>query len=284
MKKLICIEGPTAVGKTAYAIELAQKLSTEIISADSRQFYKELNIGVARPSVEELSSVQHHFIAFKSIDEYYSVSSYEKDALALLDKLFAKHDTVVLCGGSGLYVNVVCNGMDALPDVDAQLRQSLIEKYNNEGIESLRQELKMLDPKAYQSIDIKNHTRIRRALEVCIQTAKPYSEQIGKDKQKRSFEIERYALNMDREKLYRRIEARVDVMLSEGLVEEARSLYEKRHLTALQTVGYRELFEHFDGNLSLEEAVEKIKMNTRRYAKRQLTWLRHQTNCKFIDL
>lgn len=284
MKKLICIEGPTAVGKTAYAIELAQKLSTEIISADSRQFYKELNIGVARPSVEELSSVQHHFIAFKSIDEYYSVSSYEKDALALLDKLFAKHDTVVLCGGSGLYVNVVCNGMDALPDVDAELRQSLIEKYNNEGIESLRQELKMLDPKAYQSIDIKNHTRIRRALEVCIQTAKPYSEQIGKDKEKRSFEIERYALNMDRKKLYRRIEARVDVMLSEGLVEEARSLYEKRHLTALQTVGYRELFEHFDGNLSLEEAVEKIKMNTRRYAKRQLTWLRHQTNCKFIDL
>jgi len=274
--KLIVIEGPTGVGKTAYAIEVAKEFKTEIISADSRQFYKELNIGVARPSEEELAEVKHHFIAHIGIEDYYSVSKFETEVLALLENLFQAHETVVMVGGSGLYVNAVCQGIDELPDPDDQLRQDIEKLYETQGIEALRSQLKILDPVFYNQIDLANHKRLRRALEVCLQTGKPYSELRTNTKKIRNFDIERIALNRDKDELYGRINMRVDAMIQTGLVDEAKSLHPFKHLNALNTVGYKELFEHFDGKISLEQAITDIKTHSRRYAKRQLTWLRAQ--------
>ena len=274
--KLIVIEGPTGVGKTAYAIGVAKKLKTEIISADSRQFYKELNIGVARPSEEELAAVKHHLIAHIGIEDYYSVSKFETDVLALLEDLFQTHETVVMVGGSGLYVNAVCNGIDELPDPDEQLREDIKRLYETQGIEALRAQLKILDPVFYNQIDLANHKRLQRALEVCLQTGKPYSELRTNTKKTRDFEIERMALNRDKNELYDRINLRVDVMIQNGLLEEAKNLYPFKHLNALNTVGYKELFEHFDEKISLEQAITDIKTHSRRYAKRQLTWLNAQ--------
>ncbi|MCL2413214.1 MAG: tRNA (adenosine(37)-N6)-dimethylallyltransferase MiaA [Bacteroidales bacterium] len=274
--KLIVIEGPTGVGKTAYAIEIAKKFGTEIISADSRQFYKELNIGVARPSEEELAEVKHHFIANISIHDYYSVSKFETEVLALLDNLFQTHEMVVMIGGSGLYVNAVCQGIDELPDPDEQLREDIEKLYETQGIEALRAQLKILDPVFYNQIDLANHKRLRRAVEVCLQTGKPYSELRTNTKKTRNFDIERIALNRDKDELYNRINTRVDTMLQSGLVDEAKNLYPFKHLNALNTVGYKELFEHFDKKNSLEQAIIDIKTHSRRYAKRQLTWLRAQ--------
>ena len=275
-KILKVIEGPTASGKTALAIEWALQAGTEIVSADSRQFYQELNIGVARPSAQELAAVPHHFIACKSIFGYYSVSHYEQEALALLNQLFERHDTVIMAGGSGLYVNAVCHGIDELPDPSPQLRQQLKEQEAQEGIASLQARLKELDPVFYEQIDLQNPVRLRRALEVCLTTGKPYSSLRTNLKKPRPFAIERYVLNRPKEELHERISKRTDIMMQSGLLEEAKALYPQRELNALQTVGYRELFDYFDGKISLEQAVTDIKTNTRRYAKRQLTWLRKQ--------
>ncbi|MCL2414236.1 MAG: tRNA (adenosine(37)-N6)-dimethylallyltransferase MiaA [Bacteroidales bacterium] len=276
--KLIVIEGPTGVGKTAYAIDVAKRLKTEIISADSRQFYKELNIGVARPSEEELAEVKHHFIAHIGIEDYYSVSKFETEVLALLENLFQTHEAVVMVGGSGLYVNAVCQGIDELPDPDEQLRENIEELYKTQGIEALRAQLKILDPVFYNQIDLANHKRLRRALEVCLQTGKPYSELRTNTKKIRNFNIERIALNRDKDELYNRINMRVDAMMQNGLFDEAKKLYPFKHLNALNTVGYKELFEYFDKKISLEQAITDIKTHSRRYAKRQLTWLRAQEN------
>jgi len=274
--KLIVIEGPTGVGKTAYAIEVAKALDTEIISADSRQFYKELNIGVARPSAEELAEVKHHFIAHIGITEYYSISKFESDVLALLENLFQMHESVVMAGGSGLYVNAVCQGIDELPDPDEQLREDIEKLYETQGIEALRAQLKILDPVFYNQIDLANHKRLKRAVEVCLQTGKPYSELRTNTKKERPFAIERIAINRDKDELYNRINLRVDAMIENGLIDEAKSLYPFKHLNALNTVGYKELFAHFDEKMSLEKAIDDIKIHSRRYAKRQLTWLRAQ--------
>ncbi|MDE7338802.1 MAG: tRNA (adenosine(37)-N6)-dimethylallyltransferase MiaA [Bacteroidales bacterium] len=282
-KVLKVLEGPTAVGKTALAIRWAKCYGTEIVSADSRQFYRELNIGVARPSEAELAEVPHHFIACKSVEEYYSVSRYEEEALALLERLFARYDTVVMAGGSGLYVNAVCNGIDELPDPSPALRQELKDLLQEKGIGYLQERLKELDPVFYEKIDLQNSVRLRRALEVCLTTGKPYSSLRTNPRKKRPFSIERYVLDRPKEELYHRINLRVDLMMQSGLLEEAKALYPHRELNALQTVGYRELFDYFDGKISLEQAVTDIKTHTRRYAKRQLTWLRAQENVTWID-
>ena len=283
-KVLKVLEGPTAVGKTALAIQWALEHGTEILSADSRQFYRELDIGVARPSPEELALVPHHFIACKSIREYYSVSLYEQEALGLLQALFQKHDVVILAGGSGLYVNALCHGIDDLPDPDPELRENLKKRLAEEGIESLQEELRRRDPVFYGQIDLQNPARLRRALEVCITTGKPYSALRTAPRKERPFRIERYALNRPKERLYERINLRVDQMMEHGLLEEARALHPYASFNALQTVGYRELFDFFDGKISLDQAVTDIKTHTRRYAKRQLTWLRKQEGVEWIEV
>lgn len=273
-KKLLVLSGATAVGKTDLAIRWARRLNTEIISADSRQFYKELNIGVARPSEEELGSVPHHFVAFRSIFEDYNVSCYEQDVLLCLDKLFQEHDTVIMTGGSGMYIDVVCQGIADLPDADPELRESLKQRLKNEGLASLRQQLFILDPAYHAEVDLSNPTRLIRALEVCIQTGKPYSSFRNHPPKQRPFRIIKTAITRPREELYSRINQRVDKMMDDGLLQEAEGLYEFRHLNALKTVGYNELFDYFDGKTSLTQAVENIKTHTRRYAKRQETWLK----------
>ena len=282
-KVLKVLEGPTAVGKTALAIQWAKRYGTEIVSADSRQFYRELNIGVARPSDAELAEVPHHFIACKSVEEYYSVSRYEEEALALLEQLFAHYDTVIMAGGSGLYVNAVCNGIDELPDPSPALRQELKDLLQEKGIGYLQERLKELDPVFYEKIDLQNSVRLRRALEVCLTTGKPYSSLRTNPRKQRPFIIERYVLDRPKEELYHRINLRVDLMMQSGLLDEAKALYPHRALNALQTVGYRELFDYFDGKISLEQAVTDIKTHTRRYAKRQLTWLRAQENVTWLE-
>lgn len=283
MKTLWVLEGPTAVGKTALAIAWAQRLGTEIISADSRQVYRELRIGVARPEPEELAAVPHRLIAHRSIQDYYSVSHYEKEALQAITAGFESHDDLVLTGGSGLYVQAVCEGMDELPDADPKLRAQLIELYETQGVEGLRQALRIADPAFYRQADLCNPVRLRRALEVCYLTGQPYSSFRKKAAAERPFAIKRYALNRPRAELYDRINRRVDAMLTAGLEEEARTLYPHKDLPALQTVGYREWFAYFDGRIDRETAIELIKMNSRRYAKRQITWLKHQTACHWLS-
>lgn len=270
------IGGPTAVGKTAFAIETAKQYHTEIISADSRQFYKEMRIGTSFPTAEELAQVQHHFVGQLSIGDYYSISKFEQDVLHLLPSLFAKSPVVVMTGGSGLYLDAVCKGIDDLPDPDLEIRQQVIDLFENEGIDALRSRLKHLDPVFYSTNDIANQKRMMRALEVCLQTGKPYSEWLTQGTKKRDFSIVKYYLNRPREILFDRINRRVDKMIEEGLVEEAKGLYPHRHLNSLNTVGYKELFNYFEGLCTLDEAIEKIKVNTRRYAKRQITWFKRE--------
>ena len=266
--RLIVIAGPTAVGKTAISIQLAQYLNTEILSADSRQFYRELKIGVAAPSETELNTVPHHFIGNLSIHDYYNVSRYETDALALLNRLFLTKTQLLMVGGSGLYINAVCHGIDELPDPDPDLRKEL---QNNE-IEELRNRLKLLDPEYYAIVDLANSTRLIRAIEVCLQTGKSYSSLRNGIPKPRNFNILKIGLSRERAELNQIIGLRVDQMIEQGLLEEARSLYPLRHHNALNTVGYKELFEYFDGKITLEQAITDIKTHTRRYAKRQMTW------------
>jgi len=271
---LIVIAGPTAVGKTDVAIAVARHFGCEIVSADSRQFYRELKIGTAAPSAEQLSAVKHHFVGHLSVKDSYDVSRYEKESLELLQRLFLKNRFVVLTGGSGLYIQAVCDGFDELPDSDPQIRADLREKFETEGLPALRALLRQSDPVYYEQVDPANPNRILRALEVSLTTGKPFSSFRKRDLADRPFSTVKICLDLPRQELHNRINARVDAMMVSGLLEEARHFYPERALNALNTVGYKELFQYFDGLFSLEEAVEKIKTNTRRYARRQLTWFR----------
>ncbi len=281
-KKLILIAGPTAVGKTSLAIDIARKYDTEIISTDSRQFYKEMQIGTAAPTVEELAKVKHHFIGNLSIQDYYNVSIFEQQAIMTLQKLFEKKDIVVAVGGSGLYIDALCYGIDDLPDADRDIRSGIKENYKEFGIEYLQNEVKKLDPHYYAIADIKNPKRLQRALEVIYATGKTYSSQRTEKRKDREFKIDKFVLNMDRDILYERINKRVDMMMEQGLEKEARRLYPYKELNALNTVGYKELFSYFDGEISLEQAIIDIKTHSRRYAKRQITWFKRDDSFVWI--
>ena len=283
-KKLITVVGPTASGKTSLAISIARHFGCEILSCDSRQFFREMQIGTAAPTEAELAMAPHHFVHHKSIFEEYSVGDYEKDALKLLDDLYQRYDNAVLVGGSGLYVNAVLKGFDSFPPIDGFVRESLQQAYDANGIDWLRERLEKLDPAYYQKVDTSNPQRMMRALEVCIGTGKPYSSFLAGNLARRPFTPVVIGLTAERELLYDRINQRVDMMISDGLMDEARRLYPYRHLNALQTVGYRELFEYFDGFIDLETAVEEIKKNTRRFAKRQLTWFRRDPDVRWFDI
>lgn len=282
-KTLIVLTGPTAIGKTELAIEVAKHFNTEIISADSRQFYKEMSIGIAKPTEAELQGVSHHFVGHLSVTDYYNVSRFEQDVLRLLDRLFKKHDYVVMAGGSGLYIDAVCHGIDEFPDADEKLRAKLNKTLAEQGIEALRQKLKELDPEYYKAVDRNNPKRLMRAIEVCMLTGKKYSELRKKESPERDFRILKIGLNTEREKLFERINRRVDKMIQAGLIDEVRSLEKYRHLNALNTVGYKEIFAFLDGIYSREKAIEKIKTNTRRYAKRQLTWFRRDEEIHWYE-
>ena len=283
MKTLIVIAGPTASGKTAAAIKVAKALNTVIINADSRQFYKEMSIGTAVPSPKELSEVKHYFVQNISILNDYDVATYEQDVLLLLKKLFLEHDQVVLTGGSGLFIDAVCKGIDTMPDIDQAVRERVDNLFHEGGLAALQQEVQRLDPEYWAIVDQKNPRRLQRALEVCYQTGKTFTSFRTRSSAKRDFNIVKYALLREKQDLYNRINLRVEIMLSQGLVDEARKLYPYRRRNALNTVGYKELFDYFDGKISLNEAVEQIKLNTRHYAKRQMTWLRKDTEYQWIE-
>lgn len=271
---LIILLGPTGIGKTALSIKIANHFQTEIISCDSRQLFKEMQIGTAVPEAEILKQIPHHFIQSNSIFGNYNAARFETEVLERLHKLFAVHPVALMTGGSMLYIDVVCKGIDDLPDVDPELRATLMERMKQEGIERLRAELKLLDPVYYHEVDLRNPVRIVHALEICYTTGKPFSAQRTKTVKPRDFNILKIGLNRDRTELYDRINSRVDEMMAAGLEGEARSLYPFRELNTLNTVGYRELFDYFDGNCSREKAIEKIKANSRKYARKQLTWFR----------
>ena len=275
-KNLIIIAGPTAVGKTALTIELAKFFTCPVISADSRQFYKEMTIGTAKPSEEEMQGVKHYFIDNLSIQDPYNIGQYEREAISCINDLFKTHDTLLLVGGSGLYINAVLNGVDEFEEIPAVIREQLIEDFEKKGLPFLQEELKKKDEIYYHQVDLNNPQRIMRALEVCIHTQKPYSSFRKKEKKERPFNAIPILLNTDREKLYERINTRVDQMVTNGLLEEVKSLYAFKHLNSLNTVGYKELFDFMDGKSTFNEAVNLIKQNSRRYAKRQLTWFNHQ--------
>ena len=280
---LIVIVGPTGSGKTSLAVTLARHYSAPIISTDSRQFYRGLPIGTAQPTAEELSLAEHHFIADREVDDDFNSGRYEQEALARLDELFKRHDVVVAVGGSGLYVQALCEGMDNLPEANEELRQSLKQRLESEGVEPLFEELRRLDPAYAEVVDRHNPARIMRALEVCITSGKPYSHQRMGERQQRPFRIVKIGTDLPRDVLYERINLRVDMMISEGLEAEARAMLPKRELNSLQTVGYREMFDYFDGNSSLDEAIELIKRNSRRYAKRQMTWFRRDAEIAWFS-
>ncbi len=282
-KRLIVVAGPTAVGKTAECIRLAQMLNTEIVSADSRQFYKEMNIGVARPSESELATVPHHLIAHISVCQDYNVAMYEREALEVIEELFRRKDDIVLTGGSGLYVNAVCNGIDDIPDKDEGIRQELNDLFAEQGLEPLQRELQERDPEYWKIVDKQNHIRLIRALEVCRQTGRTFTSFRSQKKTQRNFDIVRIGIKRSRENLLERIYQRVDCMLEQGLIEEVKGLYEYKNLQALNAVGYKEIFDFLDGKTSLQEAVEQIKINTRRYAKRQMTWFCKDKEIQWLD-
>ena len=289
MNYLITIIGPTAIGKTALSIALAQHFGCDIISCDSRQFFKEMKIGTAVPSDEELAAAPHHFIQNKSIFESYSVGDFEQEALTKLDELFQKNNIQIMVGGSGLYVDAVLKGFDDFPDIDDSVRTEINVKYDALGIDFLQEQLQKLDSEYYQKLQtenpqtLQNPQRMKRFVEVCIGSGKPYSSFIGKRKTERNFTPIIIGLEADREIMYDRINQRVDIMMNEGLLEEAQTLYPNKQLNALQTVGYRELFDYFDGKTTLDLATEQIKMNTRRFAKRQITWFKRTENVSWFD-
>lgn len=280
---LIVIVGPTAIGKTALAIEIAKRYKSEILSCDSRQFFKEMTIGTAVPSKEELASVPHHFIQNKSIFENYSVGDFEREGIALLDELFEKNPIQVMVGGSGLYVNAILNGLDDFPNIDPSIRIKLNTLLEKEGIEYLQEQLKELDPEHYQRVAIKNPQRVIRALEICLGTGKTYSSFLNQKKNIRNFTPIVIGIQAEREIMYERINKRVDIMIQNGLIEEVTALYPYRELNALQTVGYREIFSYLNKEITLDFAIEEIKKNTRRFAKRQLTWFKKDENTHWID-
>ncbi|SDH63067.1 tRNA dimethylallyltransferase [Chryseobacterium taeanense] len=283
-KNLISVVGPTGIGKTRLAIDLAKHFNTEIISCDSRQFFKEMKIGTASPSEEELAEAPHHFIGNLSVEEYYSIGQYEEDALKKLNELFENHDTVILVGGSMMYEKAVIEGLNDLPEADEENQKKLNEIFENEGIEKLQEILNELDPEYFAVVDFHNHRRLLRAIDVIWQTNKKYSEQIAVSQDSRDFNTIRIGIEAPREELYDRINRRVDMMMEKGLLEEAKILEKFKHLTALNTVGYTELFKYFDGEWDLDFAVSEIKKNSRRYAKRQLTWYRKADDIHYLPL
>lgn len=273
-KKLIVIAGPTAVGKTDVALRLAEHFKTEIISADSRQIYKELEMGTAKPSAEELSRVPHHFINSHTIEQSYDAGAYGRDALALIYTLFEKYNTLLLCGGSGLYIKAVLEGFDDMPEIPSGTREQIISEYELKGLEWLQQEVKEVDPDYFEQVDINNPHRLIRALEIFRASGRKASQLRAKEKRIHDFDIMKIGLELDRDKLYERIDARMDAMIEKGLFEEAEHFFSKRNRNALQTVGYREIFDYLEGNYDRKEAIRLLKRNTRRYAKRQLTWFK----------
>lgn len=281
---LVVITGPTAVGKTALCVELAKYYNTEIISADSRQFFKELSIGTAKPSTEEMQGIIHHFVDSHSINQTYNATNFEQDVLQLLEKLFRKHSLVILTGGSGLYIDAICNGFDDnIPEGNEKIRVELEQLYKKYGIEILQEKLKQLDPEFYQSIDLNNVKRLYRAIEVCMLSNDRYSTLRAGKTQKRPFNIVKIALNRNKEELYNRINQRVDFMMQQGLLKEVKSVINYKNHNALKTVGYTELFNYIDGRCTLDEAVEKIKVNSRRYAKKQLSWFNKTNEYKWFN-
>lgn len=282
-KKLIIIAGPTAVGKTDLCVKLAQLLDTEVVSADSRQFYRELAIGTAKPTPEEMQGVTHHFVDSHSIHDYYSVGDYEKDCLAVLEEIFSRKDVAILTGGSGMFIKIVTDGIDEMPEADLALRTSLMNRLETEGLTPLASELASLDPVYFAEVDQQNPQRIVRALEVCLSTGQPFSSFRKNQKAERPFTSIRIGLERPREELYQRIDKRMDLMLAAGLEEEALRYIDYRDHYALKTVGYKEIYEHLDGDYDKEEMLRLLKRNSRRYAKRQLTWFRNQDDFTWFD-
>jgi tRNA dimethylallyltransferase len=282
-KTLIIIAGPTAVGKTDLCVELAQKLNTSVISADSRQFYRELNVGTAKPTVAEMKGITHYFINSHSISEYFSVGDFERDCMKLLGKLFANKNEVILTGGSGMFIKAITDGLDDMPDADLELRAKLMEELKVNGLDPLQRQLKFLDPAYYEMVDIQNSQRVVRALEVCISSGMPYSSFRINKKIERPFEMIKICLDRDRTTLYNRIDKRMDNMIANGLIDEAKQLLPYRDHNALQTVGYKEVFEYLDGSYGFDEMVRLLKRNSRRYAKRQITWFKNQDDFMWLN-
>lgn len=282
-KKLIAVVGPTAVGKTDLAIEIAKHFNTEIISADSRQFYKEMAIGTAKPSLEEQAGVPHHFVDFLSVDQEYSVGDYEKEAIRTIEELFLQYDVAVLVGGSGLFVKAVCEGLDVFPEIKSGVREEWKKKLEEKGLSYLQEYIRQIDPVFYRSGEIENPQRVIRAIEVHASSGIPFSQFHKMKKKERSFDVIPVGLNLERDVLYTRINRRVDLMVESGLVGEVESLIEKKELPALKTVGYAELFAYFEGELTMSEALDKIKQNTRRYAKRQITWFKKMPGIQWFS-
>src|SRR6185437_12354032 len=283
LKTLIVIAGPTAAGKTALAIELAKYYKTVIVSADSRQFYREMSIGTAKPSTKELAAAKHYFINSLSVTEIYTAGDYEKECLELLNTLFENHNVVIIAGGSGLFIKALCEGFDEFPDAKAGIREKLNKEFNDKGITALQERLKIVDPEYFEQVDINNRQRVIRALEVFESTGKPFSSFRKSAVNRRPFNIVKIGLTLPRDILYARINGRVDDMIAQGLLEEVKSLLPYRHFNALNTVGYSEFFDYFDGKTDLASAIELIKQNTRRFAKRQLTWFRKDKEINWFD-
>lgn len=282
-KNLIVIVGPTAVGKTAMSIAIAKAFDCPVVSADSRQFFKEMDIGTAKPTETEIEGVTHYFINSHSITDDFNVGKYETEAIALLEKLFQTNEKVILVGGSGLYIDAVCKGFDELPEADEEIRNKINLLLKTDGIEGLQKLLHELDINYYNKVDLQNPQRVSRALEVCLTTGRPYSELRKGKVKKRNFNIIKVGINTSRELLYERINKRVDEMMKDGLLNEVKSLQDFKHLNALQTVGYKELFDHLENNLDLNSAIELIKQNSRRFAKRQLTWFHRDEEIKWFE-
>jgi tRNA dimethylallyltransferase len=281
-KNLIVLIGPTGVGKTELSLRIAERFGTSIISSDSRQLYADLKIGTAAPTPEQLARVPHHFVGTLQLTDYYSAAQYETDVLELLDKLFLEKDTVVMAGGSMMYVDAVCKGIDDIPTVDTETRQLMLERYEREGLERLTAELKLLDPEYYNTVDLKNPKRIIHALEICYMTGETYTSFRTQKKKERPFRMIKTGLTRDREELYERINQRVDRMMEDGLAEEAKAVYPYKHLNSLNTVGYKEMFNYLDGVWELPFAVDKIKQNSRIYSRKQMTWFRRDEEIQWF--
>ena len=271
---LVVITGPTGVGKSDTAVWLARELNAEIISADSRQLYRDIPIGTAAPTAEQMAEVKHHFVGTLSLEEYYSAAQFEDDVMQLLPQLFARSPYVVMCGGSMMYVDAVCKGIDNIPTISDEIRREVVERFERDGAEAMREELRRLDPVYYNQVDLKNHKRVIHAVEICLQAGRPYSELRTNSVKQRPFRIVKIGLNLPREQLFDRINRRVDIMIQDGLLEEARQVYPFRHLNSLNTVGYKEMFKYLDGEWTLEFAIGKIKQNSRIYSRKQMTWFK----------
>lgn len=282
-KTLIVLIGPTGVGKTDLSIRIAEKYNSPIISADSRQLYSELKIGTAAPSEEYLKRIKHYFVGTLKLTDYYSAAQYESDVMELLDALFKNHDTILLTGGSMMYIDAICKGIDDIPTVDSETRLMMMEKYENEGLERLCSELKLLDPEYYSIVDLKNPKRVIHALEICYMTGKTYTSFRTGNKKQRPFNILKIGLSRDRDELYERINRRVDIMISEGLIDEVKSVYKYKELNSLNTVGYKEIIQYLDGNWTLDYAIDKIKQNSRIYSRKQMTWFKRDNEINWFN-